>query len=165
MKARDAIVLGFLVGLGSLQIAADALGMPKVKGFAAALQMSPAMKVFTAHEGYETHAARFELRWKDRDGVPQTLTLDPQSYASVLGPYNRRNVYGAAFAYGPLLRNDARLRPMQESVMRYALCNPGSLRAELGIPLDSTQLTAHVIPVRSTRRTDLELSWEVDCHE
>lgn len=165
MRLRNAIVLGLLVGLGSLQIAADALGMPKVKGFAAALQMSPAMKVFTAHDGYETHAARFALRWRDRYGVTHTLTLDPRSYAKVSGPYNRRNVYGAAFAYGPLLRKDARLRPMQESVMRYALCDPGSLRAELGIPADVTHLAAHVTPVRNPHRTDLELSWEVDCHE
>lgn len=165
MKARNALVFGFLVGLGSLQIAADALGMPRLKSFAAALQVSPAMKVFTAHDGYETHAARFALRWKDGSGAAHELMLDPHSYANVGGPYNRRNVYGAAFAYGPLLRSDARLAPMQASVMRYALCSPGSLRGALGIPPDATDLMAHVMPVRATPRTDLELSWEVDCNE
>lgn len=165
MRTRNVVVLGFLVGLGSLQIAADALGMPKLKGFAAALQVSPAMKVFTAHDGYETHAARFALGWQDRDGATHELVLDPQSYSKIRGPYNRRNVYGAAFAYGPLLRHDARLAPMQESVMQYALCRPGRLRTELGIPADASQLTAHVRPMRPTPRTDLALSWEVECHE
>jgi hypothetical protein len=165
MKARDALVFGFLVALGSLQIAAEALSMPRVKALAAALQVSPAMKVFTAHEGYETHAAHFSLSWRDTGGARHVLELDPTTYAGVRGPYNRRNVYGAAFAYGPLLRADPRLRAMQESVMSYAFCEPGALRTELGIPADTTRLTAHVIPLRRVSRTDLESSWEIRCHE
>lgn len=165
MKTRHAIVFGILISLGSLQIAAEALRMPRLKGLAAATQVSPAMKVFTAHQGYETHAARFALSWRDRDGVAHTLKLDPQTYAKLAGPYNRRNVYGAAFAYGPLLRNDPKLRPMQESVMHYALCQPGRLRSDFGIPVDATNLTAHVIPMRPMTRNDLGLSWEIDCHE
>lgn len=165
MKLRHAIVFGSLVSLGTLQIAAEALGMPRLKGLAAATQVSPAMKVFTAHHGYETHAARFALSWRDSDGATRTLALDPQTYAKLDGPYNRRNVYGAAFAYGPLLRDDPKLRPMQESVMYYALCEPGHLRTDFGIPADATHLTAHVIPMRPTSRTDLELTWEIDCHE
>jgi len=165
MRTRDQLAWAFLVTLGSLQIAADALGMAHVKAFAAALQVSPAMKVFTAHAGYETHAARFSLSWLDTAGNAYVLALDPVTYARVAGPYNRRNVYGAAFAYGPLLRADPRLRGMQESVMRYALCDPGSLRAELGIPGDALYLTAHVEPLRALKRTDLELTWPVNCHE
>jgi len=165
MKLRCAIVFGVLVTLGSLQIAAETLGMPRLKGLAAATQVSPAMKVFTAHQGYETHAARFMLSWRDRDGATHLLMLDPKTYAKLDGPYNRRNVYGAAFAYGPLLRHDPKLRPMQDSVMHYALCKPGQLRSDFGIPTDATHLTAHVIPARPTRRTDLDLHWEIDCHE
>lgn len=165
MRTRDRLAWAFLVTLGSLQIAADAFGLARVKALAAALQVSPAMQVFTAHAGYETHAARFSLSWLDPSGTAYVLALDPSTYARVAGPYNRRNVYGAAFAYGPLLRADPRLRGMQESVMRYALCDPGSLRAELGIPVDALYLTAHVEPVRPVKRTDLEFSWLVDCHE
>ena len=165
MRTRDRLAWAFLVTLGSLQITADALGLPRVKAFAAALQVSPAMQVFTAHAGYETHAARFSLSWLDPSGTAYVLALDPTTYARVAGPYNRRNVYGAAFAYGPLMRADPQLRGMQESVMRYALCDPGSLRAELGIPVDALYLTAHVEPVRPVTRTDLEFAWRVDCHE
>ena len=164
MKRREAIILGVLVGLGSLQIIAAALRMPRVKGIAAALQISPAMQVFTAHDGYETHAARFELQWIDRAGTAQVLALDPKTYANVVGPYNRRNVYGAAFAYGPLLRADSKLRTMQESVLQYALCSPATLRSELNIPADATQLTARVVPVRKPTRKDLEYTFEVKCH-
>ncbi|HKE94631.1 MAG TPA: hypothetical protein VKB34_10020 [Povalibacter sp.] len=165
MNRRETAVFAFLVTIGTLQMAADVLAMPGLKAIAAATQVSPAMRVFTAHQGYETHAARFRLSWRDPSGAMQELQLDPQSYAAVRGPYNRRNVYGAAFAYGPLLRADPRLRPMQESVMRYAFCSPGALRSELGIPADASELGGQVLPVRKLQRTDLELSWEIHCHD
>jgi hypothetical protein len=165
MRMRDRLAWAFLVTLGSLQIAADALGMTRVKAVASALQVSPAMRVFTAHAGYETHAARFSLSWQDASGTAYVLALDPATYARVEGPYNRRNVYGAAFAYGPLLRSQPELLGMQESVMRYALCDPGSLRAELGIPVDALYLATHVEPVGHVKRTDLEFTWLVNCHE
>ena len=165
MKIHHWLTWVFLVALGSLQIGAEAFGMTRVKSLAAALQVSPAMKVFTAHQGYETHAARFSLSWRDASGATQVLALDPESYSRVRGPYNRRNVYGAAFAYGPLLRADPRTRALQESVMHYALCEPGVLRVDLGIPEDARDLSAHVTPVRAMKRHELDLAWELRCHE
>jgi hypothetical protein len=47
------------------------------------------------------------------------------------GPYNRRNVYGAALAYGPVLPESLR-----DPVMRYALCGEAPLLRELGIDPD-----------------------------
>jgi hypothetical protein len=164
MNARAIATLAFLVALGSMQMAADVLLMPRLKAFFAATQVSPAMKVFTAHQGYETHAARFAIGWLDDDGSERRLALDPDTYGRVQGPYNRRNVYGAALAYGPLMRVDPKLRAMQESVMRYAFCAPGDLRSELGLPGVDTNLKIYVMPVQQPARTDLELSWEVECH-
>ena len=163
MKVKSALVFCFLVGLGSAQMLGDVLGLPKLKGLAAATQVAPAMKVFTAHDGYETHAARFSLHWVNAEGAPQVLELDPHTYRSVKGPYNRRNVYGAALAYGPILRGDPRTRPMQESVMRYAFCAPGELRRELGIPADAQDLRVRVQPTRADARRDLELEWSIQC--
>jgi hypothetical protein len=54
---------------------------------------------------------------------------------------------------------------MQESVMHYAFCKPGDLRADLGVPGDAVQLMAHVTPVGEQARADLELSWEIRCNE
>ena len=165
MKPRAVLTFALLAGVGTLQMVADVAQWPRVKALAAATQISPAMKVFTAQQGYETHAARFHLSWQTAAGDAQTLALDPRSYARVVGPYNRRNVYGAALAYGPVLRAEPRLRAMQASVMRYAFCQPGSMRQELGIPSDAVGLTVHVTPLRPTVRTDLELSWEVRCDD
>ena len=126
MSTRVRSILVLLVTLGTGQILADVLAMPRTKAVFAATQVSPAMKVFTAQQGYETHAARFAITWVDADGESQRLSVDPSIYRNVAGPYNRRNVYGAALAYGPLLRSDPKLRPMQESVMQYAFCSPGN---------------------------------------
>lgn len=165
MSTRAKSVLVLLVALGTLQSFADVLAMPRLKAVFAATQVSPAMKVFTAHQGYETHAARFAITWIDADGDSQRLSVDPEVYRNVRGPYNRRNVYGAALAYGPLLRADPKLQPMQESVMHYAFCSPGALRSDLGIPREVADLTIHVLPTRPPERADLEFSWEVDCNE
>jgi hypothetical protein len=165
MSTRAKSILVLLVALGTLQMFADVLAMPRLKAVFAATQVSPAMKVFTAHQGYETHAARFAITWIDANGDAQRLAVDPEIYRHVRGPYNRRNVYGAALAYGPLLRADPKLRPMQESVMHYAFCSPGALRSDLGIPRDTANLTIHALPTRPTARLDLESSWEVDCNE
>ncbi|MCK7595325.1 hypothetical protein [Pseudomarimonas salicorniae] len=165
MKPRHACEFILLVGVGSAQMVGDVLGLAGLKGLAAATQVAPAMKVFTAHQGYETHAARFALHWRGADGAPASLTLEPSRYRRIQGPYNRRNVYGAALAYGPLLRHDPRLRPMQESVMRYAFCEPGPLHAELGLPAGARDLRVSVHPVRDDARRDLQLAWEAGCHD
>lgn len=164
MKGKDACVFAFLIGLGTMQMAADVMGLARVKAVAAALQLSPAMKVFTAHEGYETYAAHFTVHWQGDQGAPQVLRLGPTRQGAIRGPYNRRNVYGAALAYGPLLRRDPRTRVMHDSVMHYAFCRPGALREEFGIPAEATRLRIVVRPVRADARRDLPLSWELPCH-
>lgn len=162
MSARDLVVLIGLIAIGSLQMLGDLAGLPALRGFAAATQLSPAMKVFTSQQGYETHAARFHVGWLDGSGQWVEQALTPALYGRVDGPYNRRNVYGAALAYGPLLRADARGRVMQASVMQYAFCQPASMRAALRIPPDATRLRVRVEPVR-TLRPELDYTWEVDC--
>lgn len=165
MKKRHVLELTLLVGLGSMQMLGDVLNLSTLKGFGAALQVAPAMKVFTAHDGYETHAATFTLHWRDAAGAEHDLTLDPARQPRLQGPYNRRNVYGAALAYGPLLRRNPRLRPMQESVMHYAFCAPAVLRHELGLPADARDLRVGVQPLRDDARADLDYAWEVACHD
>lgn len=55
------------------------LGAPPLKALAAATQIAPAMKVFTAHQSYETQAARFTMRWQDHAGATFSLQLRPIS--------------------------------------------------------------------------------------
>ncbi len=129
MRAAAALLL--VVGL--LQVAGEMSGIAPLVGLAAATGASPAPKVFSAVRGLETYSTRFSLEWTDPGGRVRSLALTPQVYARLRGPYNRRNVYGAVLAYGPVLSTDPRTAPMFESVARRALCGEAPLLAELGL--------------------------------
>ena len=106
-----------LLALGLLQMAGDLLSIQALRGLGAATGASPAPKVFSAVRGLETYSTRFFLEWTDLHGLPHSLEVTPAVYAKLRGPYIRRNVYGAALAYGPVLPTE-----LLQPVMRYALC-------------------------------------------
>jgi hypothetical protein len=138
-----------LLALGLLQMAGDlteraglpALGRP-LKGIGAATTASPAPKVFSSVRGLETFSTRFYVEWTDRGGQEHSLLLTPEIYGQLRGPYNRRNVYGAVLAYGPVLATDPRTEPLFRSVARFALCGEAPLLRELGI--DPTEVRGPV---------------------
>ena len=140
---RAHLTTALLVVLALAQMAGDVLGLPWLKGLAAATCASPAPRVFSAVKGLETYSTRFVIEWQDERGERQERELDSATYARLRGPYNRRNVYGAALAYGPVLASDPRSKPMLDAVLRYALCPPRPLLRELGVAADEA-----VAPIR-----------------
>jgi hypothetical protein len=122
-----------LVALGLAQIAGDLTNVPALKAIAAATGAAPAPKVFSAIKGLETYSTHFFLEWRTRSGESRSLELTPEAYARLAGPYNRRNVYGAVLAYGPVLSSDPNSKPLFDAVARYALCGEAPLLRELGI--------------------------------
>jgi len=131
MRAR---VIGLLV-LGMLEMAGDVLHFNSLRGVAAATAASPAPKVFSSVHGLETYSSRFFVEWTDNTGAFHSVKINPERAAGMRGPYNRRNVYGAVLAYGPVLQSDPVTRPMFDSVSRYALCGDAPLLRELGVPV------------------------------
>lgn len=123
----------FLTALGCLQMAGDLLGLDAVKAVGAATSASPAPKVFTAHKGFETYSSHFYLSWTGRDGTPRELQLTPEVYRGVRGPYNRRNAYGAALSYAPVLHSNQLSRPMLEAAIDYTFCGRSSILEEIGV--------------------------------
>lgn len=138
---KAAIVL-MVVGL--LQMAGDLCSSPALRGIGAATVASPAPKVFSAVRGFETYSTRFFLEWTDYSGTAHSLALTAEVYAQLAGPYNRRNVYGVALAYGPVLSTDPRTRPMFQAVMTYALCGEARLLRELSIDQAAISGRVHV---------------------
>jgi len=122
-----------LLVIGLLQMAGDLLRLHGLKAVAAATGASPAPKVFSSVQGLETFSSVFYLEWHDRDGGAHSVELTPELYSRIRGPYNRRNVFGAALAYAPILSGDPRTKPMYDAVVGYALCGPAPLLRELGI--------------------------------
>jgi hypothetical protein len=143
----------FLLVIGLLQMTGDLLRAPQVKGFAAATGASPAPRVFSSVQGLETFSSDFYIEWKDRNGTAHTTKLTPELYSRIKGPYNRRNVFGAALSYAPVLASDPRTRPMYDSVVRYALCGTAPLLREMGIdPMNlSERPFIRLVPRADTR--------------
>ena len=135
------------------------------KGIAAATTASPAPKVFSAVRGLETYSTRFFLEWTDRDGIDHSMELTPEVNARIRGPYNRRNVYGAVLAYGPVLATDARTKPMFDSVAKYALCGEAPLLSELGIDPATVagRVRVRLEPLPGTEMGDLPRVLEPPC--
>jgi len=123
----------FLLVMGLLQMAGDVFHFASLKAIGATIGASPAPKVFSSVRGLETFSTRFFVEWNDSTGAAHSVEITPKRYAHLRGPYNRRNVYGAVLAYGPVLASDERTRPMFDSVARYAVCGEGPLLRELRI--------------------------------
>lgn len=122
-----------LLIIGLLQMTGEVLGLSWLKGVGAATTASPAPKVFSKVGDLETYSTRFYLEWTDREGKKHSQEITPDVNSRLRGPYNRRNVYGAALAYGPVLVSDDKTRPMFEAVMKHAVTGEAPLLKELGI--------------------------------
>ena len=120
-----------LAVVGFLALFAHISSLPTLKGAALASAASPLPKVFTSHNGWETFSATFAIRVDDN----APITIDAERYQQLHGPYNRRNVFGAVMAYGPVLQSDPRARAMFTEVAQKAVCRRHGATAlvELGI--------------------------------
>src|SRR5215475_11459443 len=118
-------------------MAGDFFHCPALKAVAAATAASPAPKVFSAVKGLETFSTRFFVEWDDEIGTSHSVEVTPECYAHLLGPYNRRNIYGAVLAYGPVLESDPRTHALFNAISGYALCGNATLLRELGVPPDA----------------------------
>src|SRR5260221_3986431 len=125
-------------------MAGDVCRFPALKGIAAATGASPAPKVFSAVKGLETFSTQYFVEWIDKTGASHSVEITPERYAHLRGPYNRRNVYGAVLAYGPVLVSDPRTRPLFNALSSYALCGKSPLLRELGIPVEAANQSLHI---------------------
>jgi len=122
--------LALLIGvLGFTQLVGGIAGCKPMKGLGAALSMAPYPKVFSDSDGLETFASEFTIHTRTGNGKWDGIVITPKIYSKVGGSYNRRNVYGAALAYGPRLPEG-----MRRAVLGYALERPGLLAREMGLP-------------------------------
>ncbi|MFT3924259.1 MAG: hypothetical protein QM778_17115 [Myxococcales bacterium] len=155
---------GALMLLACLQLAALLAGLPRLKGMAMASVASPLPRVFTVNDGLESFSSHYVLELRDADGTIRSLELTPELQARMRGPYNRRNAYGAVFAYGPVLATQPQTRAMFSAVSRHALCGEAPLLRELGIDLSRLRgpRTLHQRP-RAGTQTALPLTQEITC--
>ncbi len=130
-----------LTAIGMLQMAGHTFRLPALRGIGLATGISPFPRVFCENDGYEAFAATYFLEWDEADGTRTTRQLTPDWYAELAGPYNRRNVYGAAIAFAPRMKPDLR-----DAVLAYAMAETSPLRRELGVPASANNPSVRIIP-------------------
>ena len=135
-RTYAALTLGVI---GCLQMLGYVTGSRLLRGIGAATAASPLPKVFSDVDGLETFASEFTVRYRDARGTTSETRITPALYGQLAGPYNRRNVYGAALSYAPRLP-----RPLWESVYCYGLGRHGPLRSELGISADAREISIRI---------------------
>ena len=140
------IVATTLCAIGMIAMVGDLVGSREMKGLGAASAMAPFPKVFCSLGGMEGFACEFTILY-ELEGRSQRLKITPETYSRLAGPYNRRNVYGAALAGGPKLP-----RPLWEAVFKYGFETNGPLRTELGVPQAATKV--RVLVQSKTRSCD-----------
>jgi|TARA_B100000123_G_C25519308_1_gene335933 hypothetical protein len=111
-----------LVGIGLLQIIGFATGQKWLKGIGQITVASPLPIVFTEQKGCETFALDFSVEYVDSNNQQGTISITPQIYSRFDGPYNYRNVVGAAISYGAILPEK-----IWKAVLMYAFIEPGEV--------------------------------------
>ncbi|HEU4996835.1 MAG TPA: hypothetical protein VFT29_18590 [Gemmatimonadaceae bacterium] len=143
LKRRNIAAVTLLL-LGSIQMLGVAVDSRALRGLGAALAMAPNPKVFSDVDGLETFASEFTLFFRDAAGAAHSLVITPEVYGRIRGPYNRRNVYGAALSYAPRMPE-----ALWTSVYCHGLSPHGPLRHELGLAPTDHDLT---ITIRTRTR-------------
>lgn len=156
MNTRKANKTAIAVTLfACIAMAGDVTNCLPLKGIGAASTMAPFPKVFCDNQGLEGFASDFTIVAERADGTEVRAALTPEMYARMKGPYNRRNVYGAAFSFGPKLPEE-----MWSSVFEYALGPEGELAEEFGLPADLRNVRL-IIETKTRGRAD---EWTLQCN-
>jgi len=161
---KHKIIFLVLVLIGSVRAIADISGFSNVSSFFSLFNVSPAMKVFTAHNNYETFSPKYMLDFQGVDGEAVSVELTPELYRKLEGPYNRRNVFGAAISYGPVLVSNQKTADLFNSVAHYSFCRPGILIEELGldVPSDINKVLVRYIHQQNINN-EYPVKLEVEC--
>jgi hypothetical protein len=139
--------------LGLLNLAGFLMHSTVLRGIALASTASPLPKVFSDVDGLEPFASEFTLHASTREGRTFSERITADLYQRLRGPYNRRNVYGAAIAFGPRLS-----RTLWEPVLCYGLQGP--LRNEFHLPSDMLDVEIEV----KTRTAGRKDTWFLNPH-
>jgi hypothetical protein len=145
-----------LVLVGLLQIIGHATRVKAIKGLGAVSTASPLPLVFTAVKGLETYTLEFKLEYTIQDHQTKVLDITPEVYSKFNGPYNRRNIYGAAFAYAPILPDTLR-----NAVFHNAFCGTCFLKNDLGI--SGTLQNVNIYIYSKTERKKAPWIYQVTC--
>ena len=143
MKTRP-IFYFLLLLIGSLKTIGTITDSQIIKGIGLASVASPLPLVFSNFRGTETFAADFRLRLKKSGNIIFDTQITSELYQKLQGPYSRRNIYGAIFAYGPMLTQPLE-KVLVKSVIKQGFCPEKALAKEFELPknYDEVEIEVH----------------------
>jgi hypothetical protein len=147
-------IYSFVVLIGSLQIIGHLTGVDNIRNLGRITSSSPLPLVFSEVNGVEPFASDFYLQYKNENGENQKVKITPEIYSRLKGPYNRRNIYGAAISYGPVLPEQ-----LWKSVINYGLCNE-ILKDELQVPVSKDNFSIYI----ETKTKDRSDNWTLNAN-
>lgn len=148
------ILYALVLLIGSLQIIGYVTGVDIIRNLGRVTSSSPLPLVFSEVKGVETFASNFYMQYDDANGKQQRIKITPEMYSKLKGPYNRRNIYGAAISYGPVLPED-----LWKSVINYGLCKD-ILKNELEVPVSKDNFSIFI----ETRTKDRNDNWTLNAN-
>lgn len=160
MKGGTHSFLIVIFCIAGLQLCGFLVQSKSLTGLGRITAASPLPLVFTSHDGLETFAQKYAVElYYSSTTKPIRTEVTPALYSKVSGSYNRRNVYGAIFSYGPILSQGAGVE-LVDTVTQYGLCGEGPL-------LSTFQLAYHPkrVVLESKSYDDSKPLWrhEVEC--
>lgn len=147
----------FVVSIGLLQIIGFVTKNKAIRGVGVAISSSPLPLVFTKVKDVETFSNQFFIDYTTKNNQRYSLKITPEVYSKIEGAYNRRNVYGAAFAYAPVLD-----KKLLDAVLSYAFCDK-NLTNEIGIPNDAKNFSVRI--VSQTNSPDKVWNFKPNCND
>jgi len=132
------VIYSIVVAVGLIQTAGFLLQNKTLRGLGIACCSSPLPIVFTEVRGVETFASDFFIQYIDSTQQKQEIQITPALYSKLQGPYNRRNIYGAAIAYGPVLKEE-----QWSSILSRGLCDQ-SLIKEMGLATNGSDYAVRI---------------------
>jgi sterol desaturase/sphingolipid hydroxylase (fatty acid hydroxylase superfamily) len=154
-KIKTAVTASLVIGIGLVQTIGYCSGKETIKGLGFVTCSSPLPIVFTEVKGVETFSLYYHLTILTESNDTIRIDLDPQTYSKLKGPYNRRNIYGAAFGYGPVLPEKQR-----NAILHYAFFDEQfGIAKEFGIaePISSVE----IITRSKTKNDNRTWTWSI----
>lgn len=156
MKRLNKAIYILVLVIGLLQTIGYLTKIKVIRDLGAVTCSSPLPIVFTEVRGVEAYASDFYLEFKTEEGLLEQIKLTPEIYSKLKGPYNRRNVYGAAIAGAPILPET-----LWKPILTYGLCN-NILKEELQIPVTNNDFSVKI--TTRTKGRDDRWNLKIDCH-
>lgn len=117
-----------VLAVGSLQILGFLTGAQPLRQLGQVSAAAPLPRVFSEFRGLETFSLEWTVSAETTDGQTLEQKITPELYNRFEGPYNWRNIYGAALAYGPKLTSPSE-KILVSLVLRSGFCHQGPLAA------------------------------------